>query len=76
MMQRRKLFVGNLADSVTDKDLAREFSYFGRVKDVRLIENKRIGFVEMSDPRDAARAEVGVNGVLLKGRRIRVEMAH
>jgi len=75
-MDERRLFVANIAPDVSEADLKEQFSYFGNVRFLRIIEHKRIGFVEMFDPGDAYRARIGLNGITLNGRSIRVEKAH
>src|ERR1700692_1663827 len=57
-----KLYVGNLAYSVTNADLEALFSQAGAVESVAVItdkfsgQSKGFGFVEMADSADAARA--------------------
>lgn len=71
----RKLFVGNLDSEVKVADLQEIFSYFGNIRLIRLIEDRGIGFVEMFNVSDARQARLGLNGIELKGRQIRVEPA-
>jgi RNA recognition motif-containing protein len=73
--EARRLFTANLAPDVTEKDLIEEFSYFGGVRSLKIIEGKGIGFVTMYHPGDAERARIGLNGIDFHGRRIRVERA-
>lgn len=75
-MQGRKLFVGNIDDSVGTDELTEQFSYFGSVKYIKKIEGKRFAFVKMFSPIDAEIAISGLNGIELKGRRIKVEKVH
>lgn len=74
-VEYRKLFVGNLDPDIKEADLKEIFSYFGNVRLIRLIEDRGIGFVEMFNVSDAQQARLGLNGIELKGRRIRVEPA-
>lgn len=74
-MEGRRLFVANIAPDVSEAELKEQFSYFGNVRFLRIIENKRIGFVEMFDSGDAYRARMGLNGIVLSGRSLRVEKA-
>jgi RNA recognition motif-containing protein len=76
MENNKRLFVGNLAADVSEEDLKEQFSYFGNVLFLRIIEHKRIGFVEMFNPADAYRARMGLNGIVFHGRYLRVEEAH
>ena len=74
--EARRLFTANLAPDVTEEDLMEEFSYFGGVRSLKIIEGKGIGFVTMYHPADAERARIGLNGIDFHGRRIRVERAN
>jgi len=76
-----KLYVGNLAYSVTNADLESLFSQAGAVESVAVItdkfsgQSKGFGFVEMADSADAARAIEQFNETELKGRNIKVNEA-
>jgi RNA recognition motif-containing protein len=76
-----KLYVGNLAYSVTESDLTNAFSEFGEVTEVNLITDKFSGrskgfaFVEMPDKSEAQEAIDALNETALKGRDIRVNEA-
>ena len=74
-MQDRKLFVGNIDESVGTDELTEQFSYFGKVRYVNIINGKGFAFVKMLSPADAENAILGLNGIELKGRIIRVEKA-
>jgi RNA recognition motif-containing protein len=76
-----KLYVGNLAFSVTNEDLEALFSQVGKVDNVAVITDKfsgqsrGFGFVQMADSNEAARAIEELNGHELKGRAIKVNEA-
>lgn len=76
-----KLYVGNLAYSVTESDLMDTFSEFGEVTEVNLITDKFSGrskgfaFVEMPDKSEAQAAIDALNETSLKGRDMRVNEA-
>ena len=76
-----KLYVGNLAYSVTEDDLKEAFSRFGEVSEVTLItdkfsgQSKGFGFVEMSNNSEADAAIKALNETPLKGRNIKVNQA-
>src|ERR1700720_2619729 len=76
-----KLYVGNLAYSVTNEDLEGLFSQAGKVESAVVVSDKfsgqsrGSGFVEMADSNDAARAIEEFNETELKGRNIRVNEA-
>ena len=79
--ERIELYVGNLSYDMTDGDLSRAFSRFGKVFKVRVIKNKfngkskGFGFVEMGDRNEISTAVRALNGKELKGRRIVVNEA-
>jgi RNA recognition motif-containing protein len=74
-MQVSKLYVGNLSYSVTNAQLEELFSNHGEVKEVRIIEGKGFGFVEMSDVADAEKAKEALDGTDFEGRTIKVDEA-
>jgi RNA recognition motif-containing protein len=74
-MQNNKLFVGNLSYSVTRDQLKDLFAEYGEVEDVRIIEGKGFGFVEMVTQEAAEKAKTGLNGTELMGRTLNVDIA-
>src|SRR5271169_4193754 len=76
-----KLYVGNLAYSVTNDDLQNLFSQAGQVESVAVItdkfsgQSKGFGFVEMATSDEAAKAIQQFNDTELKGRNIKVNEA-
>jgi RNA recognition motif-containing protein len=76
-----KLYVGNLAYSVTNDDLQNLFSQAGQVESVAVItdkfsgQSKGFGFVEMASADDASKAIAQFNESELKGRNIKVSEA-
>ena len=79
-MSNNKLFVGNLAFSVTDEALGEFFKQSGGVVSSRVIRDKvtgrskGFGFVEMESSA-AAEGAAGLNGQSLEGRAITVAEA-
>ena len=77
----RKLYVGNLAYSVSEDDLRQAFSACGDVDSVNLImdrdtgHSKGFGFVEMSTDSEAQKAIQELNGTSLDNREIKVNEA-
>jgi RNA recognition motif-containing protein len=77
----RKLYVGNLAFEVTDKDLEALFAQAGVCESVAVITDKfsgqsrGFGFVEMSSNAEAEKAIQQFNGHDLKGRALKVNEA-
>ena len=74
-MQGSKLYVGNLSYSVVNDDLQELFSNHGIVEEIRVIEGKGFGFVEMSTQAEAEKAKEALSGFDLKGRTLRVDEA-
>jgi len=77
----KKLYVGNLAFSVTDQDLGNTFAQFGTVESSKVItdrdtgRSKGFGFVEMSSENEAADAIAKLNGTEQNGRAMTVNEA-
>jgi RNA recognition motif-containing protein len=76
-----KLYVGNLAYSVSNEDLHELFSQVGEVQSATVItdkfsgQSKGFGFVEMTTSEQAANAIQQFNDSDLKGRNIKVNEA-
>ncbi len=76
-----KLYVGNLAYSVTNNDLEDLFAQHGTVQSVAVItdkfsgQSKGFGFVEMATAEEASKAISALNETELKGRNIKVSEA-
>ena len=76
-----KLYVGNLAYSVSNSDLEQLFSQAGQVQSVAVImdkfsgQSKGFGFVEMATAEDASKAIQQFNDTEVKGRNIKVNEA-
>src|SRR5690349_9488540 len=77
----RRLYVGNLAWTVTDQDLQDAFSEAGKVDSAQVImdratnRSRGFGFVEMASDDAADAAVKKLNGRDIKGRAIRVNEA-
>ena len=76
-----KIYVGNLAYSVTEGQLEALFQDFGAVASANLItdrhsgESKGFGFVEMDNQAEAEEAIKTLNGRALNGRNLTVNIA-
>ena len=76
-----KLFVGSLAYSATDDDLANFFAEAGTVASAKVIMDREtnrsrgFGFVEMSSDDEAKAAIDKLNGKELKGRAVMISEA-
>lgn len=75
-MQGSKLYVGNLDHSVTNQELEELFANHGEVKQVKIVEGRGFGFVEMSNPAEAEKAKEALNGSDFKGHALKVDEAH
>ena len=77
----KKLYVGNLAFSVTDDELMQAFTSFGSVASARVVmdrmtgRSKGFGFVEIEDDSLADEAVNKMNGQTIGGRPVRVSEA-
>jgi cold-inducible RNA-binding protein len=77
----KRLYVGNLAYSVTEADLREVFAEAGTVADVKVVLDRESGrprgfaFVEMSTDAEAATAMQNLNGRDIQGRAISVSEA-
>ena len=77
----RKLYVGNLAYSVTASDLEKLFEPYGRVESAQVIadrdtgQSKGFGFVEMGTDQEAQAAIAALNGQEVSGRALTVNEA-
>lgn len=73
----KKLFIGNLSPSTTEKDLTALFSEFGTVRSLKLITDvfsgqcKGFGFIEM-EGHEARAAIAALDGRDFNGKPIRV----
>jgi len=74
-MQGSKLYVGNLTYSVTDEDLRDLFSSYGEIVDIKVIEGKGFGFVEMSSQSEAEKAKDELHDNEFKGRNLNIDEA-
>lgn len=76
-----KIYVGNLAYSVTEDDLRNAFEQHGGVSSVAIImdrdtgRSKGFGFVEMEDNAKAKEAIAALNETELGGRAMRINEA-
>ena len=77
----KKLFVGNLAFSVTGADLESLFASAGTVESATVVSDRDsgrsrgFGFVEMSSSTEASKAITELNGRDVSGRQINVSEA-
>lgn len=74
-MHGSKLYVGNLSYAVTNEELGALFASYGEVKEVKIIEGRGFGFVEMANQAEAEEAKGALNGFEFKGRTLKVDDA-
>jgi RNA recognition motif-containing protein len=76
-----KIYVGNLASSLTDEDLKKAFEAFGQVESAVVVrdqysnQSKGFSFVEMPEYSEAKEAISGLNGKEISGRSLNVNEA-
>lgn len=76
-----KLFVGNLSFDTTENELQDAFAAFGTVTEANLMMDRMtnrprgFGFVTMSTAEEAQKAITGLNGKMLSGRAMTVNVA-
>ena len=76
------IYVDNLADEVNEDDLRRIFEAFGLVESVNILrdrrsgESKGYGFLEMLSTDEVQTAISEADGMVLKGKTIKVDEAH
>ena len=70
----KSLYVGNLPYSTNEDEIRELFEPYGPIGDVRVIQNKGFGFVDIPEENMAAAIEA-VNGTELGGRTLTVNEA-
>lgn len=71
-----KVYVGELGNSGTKHELEEAFGYYGPLRNVWVARSPPgFAFVEFEDPRDARDATRALDGKMLCGRRVRVELS-
>jgi RNA recognition motif-containing protein len=76
-----KIYVGNIAFSVTEEDIRGLFAPFGEIESVKLINDPQtgrsrgFGFVEMASNEDARKAIEGLNDKPFKDRNLAISVA-
>ena len=73
-MSTKSLYVGNLSYSTSEDDLRRIFEPYGPVSEVRIVENRGFGFVDLPEE-NMASAIAAVNGTEVDGRALTVNEA-
>ena len=72
------IYVGNISSEVTEDELKREFTAFGQVNSVNIVNNARggrttvYGYIEMPSVAEGESAINSLSGKLMRGRAINV----
>ena len=76
------IYVGNLPYTITETELSNLFAKYGEVVSVVIISDrytgrsKGFGFIEMANKREGEIAIAELDGYILNGRNLSVNMAH
>ena len=73
-MANKSLYVGNLSYNTTQEEMKQLFEEFGPVAEVRIVEGRGFGFVEIPEE-NAAAAILATNGKDVGGRTLTVNEA-
>lgn len=71
----KKLYVGNLAYSVSSRELNEFLSAKWEIADCKVIEGKGFGFVTFADSESANAAKEELNGTEYQGRKLQIDNA-
>lgn len=80
--ERRNIYVGNVAEDVTEKDLHDLFKPYGQVGSINIVDDasgdskRRYAFVAMPNQKEAEKAIEILNDTPFKGQDIKVNRAH
>ena len=80
-MPNNRLYLGNLSWNTTESDMRTAFEAFGEVTDVKLITDREtgrsrgFGFITLDTDENASKAIEGLNGSMMDGRALRVNVA-
>jgi RNA recognition motif-containing protein len=70
-----RMLVTNFNNSTTEEELKELFSVHGRVRQVQILNDKGLGFVEMFKKSEAKKAVVVLNGSEFKSSTLKVQEA-
>merc|ERR1712038_614825 len=74
-MSVSKVYIGNLAEDVRDRDIEKLFKGYGRVRNIVVKHEGGYGFAEFDDREDAKDAVKDLDGTSFMGSRLRIEHA-
>jgi len=69
-----RLYVNNLSFAVTTQQLLEMFASYGSVTEVGVVADEGYGFVEMSRSEDAEKAKQALNGSVVNGRAMKIDV--
>ena len=81
LLEQMNIYVGNLPYGVADEDLREIFSQYGDIDKAKVImdresgRSKGFGFVEMTNDAEAEEAVQGLDGFMVQGRSLKVNVA-
>ncbi|KAF6147415.1 hypothetical protein GIB67_016772, partial [Kingdonia uniflora] len=70
------IFVGGLDASITDEDLRRQFSQFGKIVSVKIPVGKECGFVQFNTKSNADEALLRLNGTTIGKNTVSLSWGH
>ncbi|HOT43906.1 MAG TPA: RNA-binding protein [Spirochaetota bacterium] len=73
-MTTSRLMVENLDTMTTEKHLDNLFSTYGDIKKIRMNRNRGLGFVDMTSISEAKRACAKLDGSVLWGRSMKIQI--
>ena len=73
-MANKSLYIGNLSYSTTEEELKTLFAEWGPVTEVRIVQGRGFGFIDLPEENAAAAIE-GTNGKEFAGRTLTVNEA-
>lgn len=72
---RNRLYVGNLTNDVTENDMKELFAPFGEIAETFINKEKNFAFVKVDYRLNAEKAKRDLDGIVRKGRNIRIRFA-
>ncbi|PWR71471.1 RNA recognition motif domain-containing protein [Methanospirillum lacunae] len=72
-MNKNKLFIGNLHYSVTEDQLRTLFAPYGNLINVKVMQGKGYGFIEMGTPEQAQKIKDTLSESIFQGRRLLID---
>ncbi len=74
-MRSSNLYIKYVSDSVTEEDLTELFTEYGAIKEVKIVRERGMAFIEMERQMDAEAACKGLNRKEFHGRTLQISEA-